>query len=378
MIDPNKALSRAEGLYRQGKYSDVIHLLEPQVFLFRDEPRFYHILGMACLQAQDYGGAETYLSRSVDLLPEATDSRLALAALRARKGEVQRAMRDWLAVTESDPKNRIARNGLDLVRKSETESAVQRTLHGKAFGQFLPTPNFRAGRGLLILAAVAAVVLGSWLLVYVVDQGVFSGGAGDPRPGDELLILDDGSLDDLVAYSGTFRYTYTEEEIEKLIGELRDFFHEGRDNLARRHANRLLLSNASAEVRRRVSLLTDYFRVPNLVTLEDNFEYSRVAAEPWLYRGCYVKWRGRVANLEVSDDVIAFDFLVGFEDGQVLQGIVPTRFFFGVAVDPGTNIELLGEVTNIEAGSFALRGTAIRLLGPAGSRSEGDAGDGRR
>jgi tetratricopeptide (TPR) repeat protein len=368
VIDPNKALSRAERLYRQGKYSDVIHLLEPQVFLFRDEPRFYHVLGMACLQAQDFGGAETYLSRAADLTPEAVDSRLALAALRARKGEVQRAMRDWLAVAEVDPKNRIAQNGLELVRKSETESSVQRTLHGKAFGQFLPTPKLRAGRSLLLLAAVAAVVLGSWLFVYALDRGVFGGPQGDPRPGDELLILDDESVDDLIAYSGTFRYTYTEDEIEQLVRELRDYFHDGRDNLARRHANRLLLSNASVEIKRRVSLLSDYFRAPDLVSLEDNFEYPLVAQEPWLYQGCYVKWRGRVTNLEISDDVIAFDFLVGFEDGQVLQGIVPTRFFFGVSVEPGTNVELLGEVTNVEAGSFALRGRAVRLLGPEGSQ----------
>ncbi|MFP4429791.1 MAG: tetratricopeptide repeat protein [Spirochaetota bacterium] len=368
MIDPNKALSRAERLYRQGKYTDVIHLLEPQVFLFRDETRFYHLLGMACLQAQDLGGAETYLSRAVDLTPEAVDSRLALAALRARKGEVQRAMRDWLAVKEVDPKNRIAQSGLDLVRKSETESAVQRTLHGKTFGQYLPAPRLRAGRSLLLLAAVATVVLGSWLVVYVVDQGVFDGSRGEPRPGDELLILEDDSVDDLVAYSGSFRYTYTEDEIEQLVLELREYFHDERDNLARRHANRLLLSNASTEIKRRVSLLSDYFRVPDLVGLEDNFEYSDVAAEPWLYQGCYVKWRGRVANLEVSDDVIAFDFLVGFEEGRVLQGMVPTRFFFGVSVEPGTNVELLGEITNVEAGSFALRGEAVRLLGTEADR----------
>ena len=368
MIDPNKALSRAERLYRQGKYSDVIHLLEPQVFLFRDEPRFYHVLGMACLQAHDYGGAETYLARAVDLTPEAVDSRLALAALRARKGEVQRAMRDWLAVVEIDPKNRVARNGLDLVRKSDTDSAVQRSFHGKTFGQFLPSSPLRPSRAFWLLAAAATLVVGSWILVYAFDQGALGGRRGDPRPGDELLRIEEENGTDLVSYTGTFRYTYTEDQIEKLVSELRDYFHDGRDNRARRHANRLLLSNASPEIKRRVSLLTDYFQTPDLVSLKDNFEYAEVASEPWLYEGCYVRWRGRVANLEVSEDVIAFDFLVGFEEGQVLQGIVPTRFFYAVSVNPGTNVELLGQITSVEAGSFALRGAAVRLLGPEGSQ----------
>ena len=364
MNDPNKALSRAERLYRQGKFTDVIHLLEPQVFLFRDEPRFYFLLGMSCLQAQDFGGAETYLARVVDIDSENVDSRLALAAVRARKGEVPRAMRDWLAVLELDPENSKAQQGLDLLRKSETESAVQRTLHGRAFGRLLPRVASGAGRGLIALAAVALLVLGSWSLVYLFDQGGLSfGSPGESRAGTELLDLEEEAPEELIDYTGSFRYTYTEEQIEELVSDLRELFHDGRDNLARQLANRLLLSNASGELKRRVALLTDYFQAPDLVSLDDNFNYREVAEEPWLYQGCYVRWRGRVANLEITDDVIAFDLLVGFEDGQILQGIVPVRFFFGVALEPGTNVELLGEISNIEAGSFALRGEAVRLLG---------------
>ncbi len=363
VIDPNKALAKAGRLYRQGKHSDVIHLLEPQVFLFRDEPRFYVLLGMACFYAQDFGGAETYLARAVDLSPDDNEARLGLAALRARKGEVQRAIRDWLAILESDPSNRIARNALDLVRKSDTESAVQRTLHGRAIMAFLPKRKRRSGSTLSVLAVLAVAVLGSWGVVFFWGQSQNV----DPRPGAELLRLETADVERLVDYAGSFRYTLTEEGIDALLEDLRSQFHDERDNLARRTANRLLHSNASGEIKRRVALLTDYFDVPDLVSLQDNFSYRDVAEEPWLYEGCHVKWRGRVANLSVSDEALRFDLLVGFDDERVLEGIVPTQFAFGVAVDAGTNVEVLGEVRTLGENQIGLRGVAVRLLGPGDS-----------
>jgi hypothetical protein len=113
--------------------------------------------------------------------------------------------------------------------------------------------------------------------------------------------------------------------------------------MARREINRILNSNASSAVKERASLLIEYIQEPDFSSFQDNFAYAAVVSEPWLYQGCYIRWRGRVANLSV-EDTIRFDLMVGYEDGRVLEGVVSAVVPFGVSVDAGESVEVIGQV----------------------------------
>ena len=80
--------------------------------------------------------------------------------------------------------------------------------------------------------------------------------------------------------------------------------------------NRLFNSNASELIKERARLLSSYFSTPTFVDFADNFTYAEVAAEPWLYEGCYVRWSGQVSNLGVVEDAVQFTLLVGYEAGS--------------------------------------------------------------
>jgi hypothetical protein len=359
-----QGLKKAERLFASGRYSDVIHILEPQVFMYREHPRFYYLLGMSCLEMGDYGGAYSYLSRSAQLAPDDADALLGLAAVHLRRNETQDALRLWLDVLDVDPRNPQARRGLSLLRSAETQAEVQETFGGRRLSRVLPAKPFPlrksllwAGGAVAVAGAVVVAVLLPW--AELTEQGRES-----DREGAEILQVDTAG-EQLIQYTGNFRYVLTDREVERLFEEIRAHFHDGEDNLARRAINRLLHSNAAADLKERALLVTDYLREPGFTDFGENFSYREVSEEPWLYEGCYVRWRGRAANVRVTDEAITFDLLVGYENEQVLEGVVPVRLDFAARIESAMSVEIIGEViADDELGG--LRGVAVRMIQPRG------------
>lgn len=120
----NKVLRRAVALARRQRFTDVIRLLVPQVYRFRETAGFYLLLGVACIRTGDLISAESYLLRADQLTPEDAGTRLALCALYARKGEADRALAGWLKVLDRDPGNQAAKRGLSILRAGTTREEL--------------------------------------------------------------------------------------------------------------------------------------------------------------------------------------------------------------------------------------------------------------
>ncbi|MFO8063576.1 MAG: tetratricopeptide repeat protein [Spirochaetia bacterium] len=360
----NQGLKKAERLFASARYSDVIHVLEPQVFMYRETPRFYYLLGMSCMYMGDLGGAYSYLSRSAQLDPNDTGALLGLAAVHVRRNETQDALRLWLDVLDVEPRNRQARRGLSVLREAQSQAEIQQNFSNARIKKFLPGRGFPVRRVLVAAgggAAVAAVAAGVLFVPWGdLTSGMFTRQPQEQREGGEILNVDTEG-EQLIQYSGDFRYVLTDEEVGELFEEIRDHFHGGRDNLAQREINRLLLSNASADLKERALLVTDYLREPGFTDFEHNFSYEEVDDEPRLYDGCYVRWSGRAANVNVGEEAIEFDLLVGYEDGRVLQGVVPVQLDFSARVESGMSVELIGEIS-ADGEINGIRGVAVRMI----------------
>ncbi|MFP4066682.1 MAG: tetratricopeptide repeat protein [Spirochaetaceae bacterium] len=357
-----RGLKKAERLFASGRYADVIHILEPQIFMYREHPRFYYLLGVSCLEMGDLGGAYSYVSRSAQLDPEDVDALLALAAVHVRRNQTREALRLWLDVLDQEPRNRQARRGLQILRRAETNAEIQERLSERRIQQLLPRRPFpvrRVAIWTLLPAAVAAAVFGALALPW--DQ-VFTRDAGEEREGADILAVDTRG-EQVIEYSEDARYELSEDQVRGTLEEVREHFHEGRDNLARRGMNRLLNSNASSDIKERMMLAADYLREPDFTDFGENFSYREVSKEPWLYDGAYVRWSGRAANVEIGEDDITFDLLVGYHDGRVLEGVVPVRLDFSARVESTMGVELIGEVVG-EDELEGLRGVAIRMIRP--------------
>lgn len=353
-------LDRAERLFAAARHAELISLLEPQVPVYRESARFYYLLGASCLRTGDIGGAGTYLKRAESLAPLDTDVILALAALDLRKGDSKKAVDGYLRVLELKPGDRMAEKGLSTIRtEGSPEGLAQLVSSGRIAALY---PGARRVRPIAIkvlsflaLGAVIALIgLASWRILV----GLVS--ARTPRPEVAAISLSSAERDSPVATGGTFRYALTEDQVLASFEKAKRYFQEYRDNAALIEINRILGSNATDRVKEKAATLKNFVGKPDFRTIRDDPSYAQAARDPKLYDGCSVSWKGMAANVESRGGATYFDFLVGYQDKNRLEGIAKARIL-DIEVPVDRPLELLAKLKT-DDGSMFLEAAAIHEL----------------
>lgn len=319
------ALDRAERLFARGRFAELVSLLEPQVPVYRESQRFYYLLGSACLRAGDPGGAATYLKRAEQLAPSNPEAMLALAALSVRKGESEKAIEYYLRVLEDRPGDRRARACLAILRRDGGPEGLARLLETGRIEKLYP-----GRRALPRFVIPAAIVLAAGLALYFAVPPALSlfQSLSRPRvarPEVAAVTLSKAEMSSPVQSSGSFRYALTEKQALDAFEQAKDYFQAYRDNAALVQINRLLGSNANPAIKEKAKSLRAFVGKPDFRTVRDAPGYAEASADPQLYEGCSVVWKGMAANVRTEVGQVAFDFLVGYQDKKRLEGLVGAR-----------------------------------------------------
>ena len=144
---PRKSLSDARRLFRARKYAEVIRVLEPEVFKFRENHEYFSLLGYSCLHTGDLGGATSYITRAHQLKPGDTNSLLGLAAIQLKKADAEGALKRWLEVLDEDPRNPVALKGMNMLRKGLSRDGLQDLIDSGRIRQLYPPRRATAGWG---------------------------------------------------------------------------------------------------------------------------------------------------------------------------------------------------------------------------------------
>lgn len=319
------------------------------------------MLGMSCLYTGDLSGAFSYLRRAGQIRPDDVNVDLALAVIHLRRGETSDAIEEWLAVQDADPGNKYARRGLNFLKNTGDPAKAADQLETGKLHRFLPTRGrFERALPFVAIGLVAAAVLVAGIGYAVVK---LRQPAGPAREGLQQATLQ--STATLTKTTGQYRYVLTPNQIRSDFSRLRDEFAHYKDNLAQRDINRLLGSNASEIVKEKARILQGYLRTPNFATMQNSFSYQEVSNDPFLYQNCYVDWKGMVSNLKITKQRITFDFLVGYHNEHVLEGIVPVYLEFAADIRASTPFEILGQV-KLVGEHIELKGISIHQLMPGG------------
>jgi hypothetical protein len=354
------ALDRAESLFRAGRFAELVSLLEPQVPVYRESQRFYYLLGSSCLRSGDPGGGSTYLKRAEQLAPSNADTMLALAALAVRKGETEKAIEYYLRILEDRPGDRRARACLLILRKEGGPEGLARLIETGRIERLYPgrrgLPRF-VPPAAIALAAAAAIYLAWPLAASLVEAATRPRVA---RPEVAAVGLSKSDSESPVVAGGSFRYVLTEKQAISAFESAKDYFQGYRDNAALVEINRLLGSNASAGIKEKAKSLRAFVGKPDFRTIKDAPSYSEAQADPGLYDGCSVVWKGMAANVRAEEGTIAFDFLVGYQEKKRLEGIVPARMA-GADIPVDRPLEILA-VLKAGGRAFSMDCAAIHEL----------------
>jgi tetratricopeptide (TPR) repeat protein len=351
-------LDKALSLTRRGKYGDAIKMLEAEVFRYQESFKYFYILGLSCLYAGDFGGAFTYFNRAKNIKFKEPGPLLGLAVLFLRRGETDRALDIYLEIFDADGNNPIVKRGLKVIRQYGGTEGLSAWLEGGKISTLYPPLPSTQGAWKRFLPA-AAIVLGAIIIICAIVIGIAKRPRAE-RSGLAGTVLLQEERSQAVEIGGSYRYVLTTGEVLSYYNEARTLFNSYHDEGAKRNLNRILESNASSAVKNKARLLKSYTDAPGFDTLKDRFSYAEVSAEPWLYRDCYVVWRGSAANVDTGESSIDFDFLVGYDTRRVMEGAVAVRVDFPASINANLPLEVLGRVVPLPGEEqFMLEGIAL-------------------
>ena len=163
---PARNLGDARRLFRARRFPEVIRLLEPEVFRYRESADYFLMLGTACLHSGDLGGATSYLGRARQLKPGSVTALLGLAAVHFKRAETDQALKLWLEALEEDPRNPVALRGMNLLRRGMSRDEVQEYVDSGRLPQLYPRLPGRPLWPILLAVALggAALIFGGSIL----------------------------------------------------------------------------------------------------------------------------------------------------------------------------------------------------------------------
>ena len=357
-------LNKAVNLAKKHYYEEALKLLKDEEDNYYGSFKFYYLYAVISLYSGSFAEAHEYFNLARKIKIKNINTMLGQAVLYLRRLNTGQAVEYYLNVQEMDPKNKIAKKALAIIRKYSVSEALSDWISFERLKKLFPAiPS--AGIEAKKIANIALVSCAAFIIVYgiLAIANVLPNPfrAKSQRPVTEF-ILTSQERNNPVQIDGFYRYVLTRDEAINLYDNALNLFMSYRDEAAKININRILESNASEGLKNRARLILDNMDVPGFDTFNrrDNPSITEVKNEPIIFRDVHIIWRGMATNVEITDEYTRFDFLVGYDTRRILEGIVPVVFYSPVAINIERPLEILGRI-KINPSNFeiTLEGVAI-------------------
>lgn len=365
MIKKPKDIRIALSYFGRGEYSRVIRLLEPKIPMYLEHKEFYTILAKSFFYTGDYSGSKLYFDRGQKIHWD-IESSLYLAVLGVKRRDYNSSLRIWLDILDEDENNRVAKKGLEYLKRYSTMDELEQFIHSKKLDRLIPKRRVRLAPSTIISLSFVFILSLTVFILFKTNTMVkfFDIVNGNPtsrsilnRDGEEEFILSTFN-NDYLDFSDQSIYSFTGEQIEDYFQLASDLFLEHKDNRVKSYLNLIKYSNANNIIKQRVDTLESYLVEPDWSNYSEDFSFKDIEGNLYQYENCIVKWKGRLSNLEIVDRKIHFSFLVGYDDGKVLEGVVPVELNENIKIQEHQPIEVLGRVT-LRGNSFYIEALTI-------------------
>lgn len=336
-------IKKAQNLLAKKQYAQAGKLLEPHILSFQNSFLFHYTLAVSFLYLGDIGGAELYFKKARNIKMQDVNLILGQACIFLRKGQVDRAIEYCVEALGLEPENRYAKRFLNLIKEyGDKETLSQWIFDGRIKKYYPPLPkrNFVPHFlfGFLVLS-----ILG--FLSFFIFQNFNT----KPELRADLSALNltlEEKANSLEKDIGTsvYRYILTMSEVEKSYKTAQEAFQKNDDTKAQIEINRILHSNASFAIKQKAQLLMEYLSEPTFDSLKTSLTYADIVKDPYLHLDCWVRWGGRLSNLNYSETQIEAQLLLGYEDMKKIEGFVPVIIPANMQVDDTRALEVLGKI----------------------------------
>ncbi|QMU98942.1 tetratricopeptide repeat protein [Borrelia sp. A-FGy1] len=371
-MKPNKIINKSIHYYNSHKYSEVIKLLEKEIFLYKNYYFYHYILGMSYLKMGNLANAQAYLKKAYTLNPTEPDIKQSIAILLVAQGKEDKAIRIWLKMIEENQETKRSELSLETIRKNP----IQGTLFfnkKKTYDKLFPEIKIKTGKTLfksikilLTAGSLISLILAIFLFINFKEESILqfrSKSKNKKTINNITAYIDDIKINDkekIENNEGQFVFILTETEIKNSFQKIKNHLKENKDNFARIEINKILNSNASESIKLKAKNLASFISRPDFITFDDYLDLKKIKKTPLIYSNAYVKWEGIVNNIEKKDNIIYFDFYVGYNK-NALEGIITTKTTFDIDIDFKDSVEILGQI-DYTKNELTLNAITIRTI----------------
>ena len=361
-------LNKAASLARKRNYEDALKILKDEEDRYYGSFKYHYLCAVICLHSGNFIEAKENfdLARKVKITDNSV--KLGHAVLYLKRMNTVQAVNYYLEVQEEEPKNKIAKRALSVIRNYSSNESLSDWLSSGKIKKLFPAIPFPSISLKTVISAVSILAAAALITCGVLSFLNIIPGPFKPRQTRSTAeyTLSGSERNDPVEVGGYYRNILTRDEAISLYDRALSLFAEYRDDAAKVYLNRILESNASEAVKNRARLVINNMTVPGFDNFNrnDNPSYNDVRSEPVFFRDVHVIWSGMATNVAVTDEYTRFDLLIGYDTRTTLEGIVPVTFNTPVAINPERPLEVLGRITFSSSNSaISLTGVAIHQSG---------------
>ncbi len=304
---------------KKGEFLDAIDKFEEYLITDRSNYLVYYYLALAYIYRENYDEAYNYIRKAYDLNPDDTDILNTIAFLQLKFNNINEAINYWLDILDIEPSNFLVRRNLEKVRKT----ANVEKLHSRALPEnFLNLKLIKSGKKLFVLnkkiilsitsvLAVIGIIITIILISHSSNKQKVSEAALNSITIDKLK--DDYIVDNKIKKS---LFSFKPGELKRLFISTKKFIKNQEYNRAVIAINKVLHSNAGIPVREKFQILKTF--IPDKrEKIKYKLKYSDLMNFPTLYQDVFIKWYGKVEDIEVNKEETVFNFIVKEDNSSI-------------------------------------------------------------
>ncbi len=342
-------LREAFSFFKKRRFTEAILILEKIVSTESRSPYPYFLLSVSFLLSNRFSEADTIMNKLKQIDPEflpfvQLESFLFIKATSSSN----EALLKYIEKLEQFPNDKYLLKALKSLRRVKDFDSFQKNARLSDY-VCIPKPPLRpllyirhktssspkeqkdkrsgariSGRVVIIATIIIAVSIAlaavSYFAFRFADTGEKNGQGEHHLDAIGLDILRYDLIDKIKKNKPPIFY-YSNKEVLKDFNDAKYAIKLKRYNDALIYINKISNSNANFRVVERVDFLRRF-----VLDQEDrdysNISIQKVVRKPYLYRGTFIKWKGRIANLKRKDEKMFFNLLVDYKSDDIFAGII--------------------------------------------------------
>jgi hypothetical protein len=361
----SRDIDKKQGLkyYRKKQYVKAVSFLEKALTNRKDDREIYLFLGNASLLTGDLEGARRYFRGGLLVKEDDTDLMKGLSYVYLQDERIEDAISLWGEILDKRPQERIIKRALARLRESNDIHSFAQSIDPRDF-LTAKTPLYDRLKPYILSLSISFGIVIIVVVFYTTPlyQKTLERFYPEIVSLNKITLPQDSAI--LESESTGALYSFSEEDIKTGFVRIKKYIYRDKINAATISLNRIMLSNASPPVKEKFKVLYNFLDPPDPLSIDYNPHFYEIMKEPAVFKGVYILWTGRIANLDKKGEDITLDLLVNYENEDTIEGIAHVTLRGVYYLENRQNIEVFGSVGlyDRETGKLNVNGILIRDL----------------